>query len=142
MKKIFLVALFFALAGLVGFDGNGSASTNLLEVRAGTWPINLERDIDFRDTSYSLIFRDQSVITGVVLDTLPFADLRQLKYFQKGLTVLKTGNNGDIAKYNDYSIKRTDKRGEGTWYLLRYQWGETNFQQPEADLMINTIRHL
>jgi hypothetical protein len=65
-----------------------------------------------------------------------------LKYFEKALTTLKTGHNGDIAKFRDYSIKRADKKYEGTWYILKIKWGLTDFRQSEADLMINTIRAL
>ena len=142
MKRLILSVLLLPLAGLAGSHGADPSATNLVEVRSGEWPINLERDIDRRDTSYNLIYRDQSVVSGIVLDTLPFADLGQLKYFGKALSTLKTANNGDIAKFKDYSIKRTDKKGEGTWYMLRYQWGLTDFRQPEADIMIGAIRKL
>jgi hypothetical protein len=67
--------------------------------------------------------------------------LEQLRYFQQGLSALKTGNNGDIAKYKDYSIKRAQQKNEGIWYILRIKWGLTSFQQPEADLMIKTIKN-
>jgi hypothetical protein len=143
MKRFILSALLMPLAaGRPGFDQADPISTNLVEVRSGIWPMTLERTIDRPDTTYSLQFRDQQVINGVVLDTLPFPNLQQLKYFGKALSALKNGNNGDIAKFKDYSVKRADKKGEGTWYLLRYQWGLTDFQQPEADIMIKTIRSL
>lgn len=149
MKRFILCAILIPLAaGRPGFNQadpilkNDPISTNLVEVRSGEWPMILERTIDRPDTTYSLQFRDQQVINGIVLDTLPFPNLQQLKYFGKALSALKTGNNGDIAKFKDYSVKRADKKGEGTWYLLRYQWGLTDFQQPEADIMIRTIRSL
>jgi hypothetical protein len=134
MKKLILISL------LIPFGQ--SSSTNLVEVRSGEWPINLEKTVDRSDTSYSLIFRDQEVMNETVMDTLPFPNLLQLKYFQEGLSALKTGNNGDIAKFKDYSIKRADAKNESTWYILRIKWGLTSFQQAEADLMIRTIRNL
>jgi hypothetical protein len=142
MKRLILSFIFLPFAGKAGLHSFRLSSTNLVEVRSGEWPMNLERDIENRDTSYSLLFRDQQVSSGVMMDTLPFPNLEQLKYFEKALTVLKTGNNGDIAHFKDYSIKRADRKYDGVWYLLRIKWGLTNFRQPEADLMIKTIRNL
>lgn len=142
MKKSMLFAAILPLAGFAGFKLAGSTTVNLLEVRPDPWPINLQRTINNRDTSYALEFRDQQVLTGVMLDTLPFPNLKQLKYFEQGLSVLRKGNNGDVANYQNYSIKRTDVRKEPTWYLLRFKDGLTNFQQPEADKMIETIKGL
>jgi len=133
MKKLILFSLFLPIMH--------STSTNLVEVRSGDWPINLERTVERSDTSYSLLFRDQQVMNEVVMDTLEFPNLEQLRYFQQGLSALKTGNNGDIAKYKDYSIKRAQQKNEGIWYILRIKWGLTSFQQPEADLMIKTIKN-
>src|SRR5579863_5952151 len=100
MKRL---SLFFAFPltffAWLPLDPSG---TNLAEVRTGAWPMNLERDIDRRDTSYSLIFRDQQVGDAVLMDTLVFSDLRQLRYFGQALDVLKNGHNGDIATFKDY----------------------------------------
>ncbi|MHA4809736.1 hypothetical protein ACX0G9_16600 [Flavitalea flava] len=142
MKKLLLSALLLPFASLAGFIANPSESKNLLEVRAGDWPINLDRYIDRRDTTYLLMFRDQQVMSGVVMDTLPFPGLQQLKYFEQALTVLKTGHNGDIARFKTYSLKRADKKNEGTWYILRDKYGLTDFQQTEADMMTKTIKGL
>ena len=142
MKRLILSALFLPFAGKTGHFWVHANSTNLVEVRSGDWPINLERTIEKSDTSYSLLFRDQQVVTGVVMDTLPFPDLVQLKYFEEALSTLKTGNNGDIAKFKDYSIKRAEVKREPVWYILRIKWGLTNFQQPESDIMIRTIKNL
>jgi hypothetical protein len=147
MKRLIPTALILCFAALAAFtyrhsSTTNSSTTNLAEIRSGAWPMNLERDIDYRDTSYSLLFRDQEVVNGVAMDTLTFTDLRQLKYFQKALTTLKTGNNGDIARFKDYSVKRADKKYDGAWYILRVKWGSTDFRQPEADIMINTIKRL
>ena len=138
MKKGILFA-FIPFAGIAGFSLINNSTINLLEVRADPWPINLQKITEKTGTSYALEFRDQGVLNGVVLDTLPFANLEQLKYFGQGLSALKKGHNGDVANYKDYSIKRTDVKKEPTWYLLRFQEGLTNFQQPEADKMIETI---
>ncbi|HTS43145.1 MAG TPA: hypothetical protein VMH01_02035 [Puia sp.] len=145
MKKLILLLLSIPFVCFTGFKrvAHYSTNTNLVQVRGGDWPINLEKDTEKPGAvSYSLIFRDQSIMNAVVLDTLPFTDLGQLKYFEQALSALKKGNNGDIAKFKDYSIKRAEKKFEGVWYILRYQWGLTDFQQPEADIMINTIRGL
>jgi hypothetical protein len=143
MKKILLCALMFPCAAMhTGPNHEFPSSTNLVEVRSGTWPINMERDIEYRDTSYSLIFRNQEIMTDVVLDTLEFGNLTQLRYFEKALTALKSGGNGDIAKFKDYSIKRTDNKLQPTSYLLRLKWSSTEFKQPEADLMRKTVRGL
>jgi hypothetical protein len=142
MKKLILCSLFIPFAGKAGSNSGHAPEVNLLEVRSGDWPITLEMEVERSDTSYFLEFRDEQVLTGVVLDTLPFADKTQLKYFERALTTLKTANNGDIAKFKDYSIKRAEKKYDGVTYILRYQWGSTDFRQPEADMMIHTIRGL
>jgi hypothetical protein len=139
MKKLILISLFIPFAGKAGFNSVHKPSTNLVEVRSGDWPINLEKE---SDNSYSLQFRDEQYMNVVVMDTLPFADLSQLKYFEQALSVLKTGVNGDIAKFKDYSIKKVATKKDAIWYMLRFKWSLTNFQQPEADIMINAIKNL
>jgi len=141
MKKLILSALMLPFAG--GFSPrHPAAGANLVEIRSGEWPMNLEKESDGSGVSYALIFRDQEYTTVVILDTLPFPNLEQLKYFGKALSTLKAGNNGDIAQFKDYSIKRADKRFESTRYILRIKWGIVDFQQPEADIMINAIKGL
>jgi hypothetical protein len=142
MKKLILSLIIMPFAGRAGFNSQHVHSAVLLEVRSGDWPICLEKTSADQHTSYFLQFRDQHVLTGMLLDTLPFADLVQLKYFEKALSVLKNGTDGDIAKFKDYSVKRSESKKDGRWYILRYQWGLTNFQQHEADTLINTIRKL
>ncbi|HEV2480220.1 MAG TPA: hypothetical protein VGS79_11145 [Puia sp.] len=119
--------------------GLGSPRTESVEIRGGVWPISLERTTDRPGVSFSLIFRDQTEMQANVLDTLDFADAVQLRYFSKGLAALKAGSNGDIARFKDYTITRADKRFEGTWYIVRPEYGETKFQQPEADMITKTI---
>jgi hypothetical protein len=139
MKKLILSALLLPFAGKPAFYSGHPPSNNIVEVRKGDWPMNLQRE---DDASYSLIFRDQEVVSAVVLDTLPFPNVEQLRYFGKALSTLKAGNNGDIAQFKDYSIKRAEKKFEQTQYILRIKWGITDFQQPEADIMINAIKKL
>lgn len=140
MKRLFLSAIIIPLAVLNGHSGGYSESIVLAEVRKGDWPISLEKSIDRSGISYSLHFRDEQEMNAVVLDTLPFPNLEQLRYLEKALTTLKTANDGDIATFKNYSVKRTVKKYEGVFYILRYQWGSTDFRQPEADIIINTIR--
>jgi hypothetical protein len=137
MNKLLLSLLIFPLAAIFPTP---SPKGDPVEVRSGKWPINLERTTDRPGVSYSLIFRDQSVSNANVLDTLDFPNIEQLRYFGKGLTALKTGNNGDIARFKDYSLTRADKKFEGIWYILKDQYCETSFQQPEADIITKAIK--
>ena len=137
------LTFFFFPFTILSFLSLDPSATNLADVRTGQWPMNMERDIDGRDTSYALIFRDQQYEDGVVMDTLEFENLGQLRYLGQALNVLKKGNNGDIANFKDYSIKRADKRYDGgVWYILRIKFGLTDFQQREADIMCKTIDKL
>jgi hypothetical protein len=139
-KPTFLILFPLTILSWLPLD---PSATNLADVRTGDWPMNLERDIDRRDTSYSLIFRDQQYLNFVMMDTLEFENLGQLRYFGQALDVLKKGHDGDQANFSNYSIKRTDKRFDGgTWYMLKIKFGLTDFQQPEADIMRKTIAGL
>jgi hypothetical protein len=130
MKTLILCLLLLPLAG-----------SNAVEVRGGAWPIGLERSTGRPGVSYSLIFRDQSTLQATMLDTLDFSDKQQFQFFGKGLVALKGGNSGDVARFKDYSITRADKRLDGgVWYILKCQYGETSFQQPEADIINKAIR--
>ena len=142
MKQLFFSLLIIPIAGSGRFNRKPLYNDKPVEIRSGEWPIMLQRTIQQSDTTYSLQFRDAQVLSVLVMDTLPFPNLSQLKYFEKALTTLKTGNNGDIAKFKNYSIVRADKKYEGTWYILKLKWSLTDFRQSEADLMIKTIRSL
>lgn len=147
MKRLLLCTLFLPFAGGSGFTRVDPSTANLVEVnlaevRSGKWPINLERWTGHRDTSFVLLYRDQQVMNAEVIDTLPFADLRQLRFLDQALTSLRKAGNGEIATFKDYSIKRTDTKFDGTSYLLRFQEGSTEFRQPEADILSATIRKL
>jgi hypothetical protein len=139
MKKFLVLILLFPLAMKAQFKIVNSATINIIDVRQGTWPISLQRITKPSDTCYVLQFRTQEYNNSVIIKTLKFRDLGQLKYFQQGLSALKSGNNGDVAEFKDYTIKRVDVYKEGTSYILTCDGGLTNFQQNEADRMIAAI---
>jgi hypothetical protein len=142
MKKLILLNLSVLLIPFAGFRARpANLPESIVEVRAGKWPISLERNADGVGT-FSLIYRNQEVMDAVSNDTLTFSNLEQLRYFAKGLDALKAGTNGTTATFKEYSLSRADKKFEGIWYLLRYQFGSTSFQQPEADIMGKTIKGL
>ena len=144
MKKLIILSLFatpfFVKAQ---FTISNSSTTSLLELRQGTFPLELQRVIKETDTCYVLEFRDQQFTSVVNMSTLKFGNLQQLRYFMQALAVLKKGNTGDIAKFKDYTVKRVDVKKDGIWYTLICGEGEvTNFQQSEADKMVATIKSL
>jgi hypothetical protein len=144
MKKLIIFFLFIPFLSKAQFTIVNVSTTNLVEVRTGTWPLNLKRIIKETDTCYVLQFRDQGYANEVVMATLRFPNMEQLKYFEKGLAALRNGSNGDIAKFKDYTIKRLDVKKEGIYYVVNcVAAGETtNFQQPDADKIISTIDKL
>ena len=144
MKKLCLLFLLlpFAFGVKAQFKIVNTATIDLLNLRSDTWPINLQRVTKESDTCYVLVFRSQEYINEVIMKTLRFRNLEQLKYFQKGLSTLKNGSTGDVAEFQEYTIKRVDKKKEGSWYTLSFDGGITNFQQPEADKMIAVINTL
>lgn len=139
MKRLFLSALILPVAA-AAYSWTLVRPPDSVEVRSGKWPISLERTTDRAGVAFSLIFRDQSELNGTLLDTLDFADIGQLRYFDQGLAALKKGSNGETARFKDYSITRSDKKYDGTYYILRADFGQTTFQQPEADIMSKAIR--
>lgn len=143
MKKLILFAFLMPFFAKAQFTIVNTSTTDLVELRSGTWPLSLQRIIKESDTCYALNFRDQQYTNGVNMSMLKFHDITQLRYFEKALAALKNGSTGDIAKFKEYSIKRTDVKKEGVWYILTCEDGElTNFQQPEADKMITAISGL
>ena len=144
MKKIIILSLIIVpFISKAQFTITNSSTTSLLQVRDGTWPMELQRIIKETDTCYELEFRDQQFTSVVNMSTLKFGNLQQLRYFMQALAVLKKGNTGDIAKFKDYTVKRVDVKKDGIWYTLICGEGEvTNFQQSEADRMVATIKTL
>jgi hypothetical protein len=144
MKKLIILSLFATpFLAKAQFTITNSSTTSLIELREGTFPLELQRVIKETDTCYELEFRDQQYTSGVNMSTLKFGNLQQLRYFMQALAVLKKGNTGDIAKFKDYTVKRVDVKKDGIWYTLICGEGEvTNFQQSEADKMVATIKGL
>jgi hypothetical protein len=140
MKKLILILFLLPFLAKAQFTIVNTSTTSLVELRSGTWPLTLSRIIKESDTCYVLDFRDQQYTTDINMSSLRFGDLKQLKFFQKGLSALKSGTTGDIAKFKEYTIKRMDVKKQGIWYVLTCNDGSlTNFQQPEADKMIAAI---
>ena len=139
MKRLFLSALILPVAALI-YSWTAVKPPDSVEVRSGQWPIHLDRTTDRPGVSFSLIFRDQTVLVENVLDTLDFADVGQLRYFDQGLNALKKGTNGDCARFKDYTITRADKKYEGVYYILRADYGQTVFRQPEADIISKAVK--
>ncbi|HVY74150.1 MAG TPA: hypothetical protein VG890_04930 [Puia sp.] len=142
MKKLLLIFLCVPFLGKAQFKIVNMATINLLELRSDTWPINLQRVTTPTDTTYVLNFRTQEYTNAVIMKTLTFRSLDQLKYFEKALSALKVGSNGDVAEFKDYTLKRVDVKQDGIWYTLNYDGALTNFKQAEADKMISTISSL
>jgi len=143
MKKLIILALFVPFFAKAQFTITNSSTTSLLEVREGTWPLELQRIIKETDTCYVLEFRDQQYTTVVNMSTLRFGNLQQLKYFQQALSTLKKGGTGEMANFKGYTLKRVDVKKDGVWYTLSCGDGElTNFVQSDADKMIATIKTL
>jgi hypothetical protein len=144
MKKMLILSLFILpFISKAQFTITNSSTTSLLQVRDGTWPMELQRIIKETETCYVLEFRDQEYSNVVNMSTLRFGNMQQVKYFMQGLAALRKGNTGDIAKFKDYTVKRIDVKGTGVWYTLSCGEGElTNFQQSDADKMITAIKTL
>lgn len=143
LSSLLLLSLFVPFFAKAQFVIVNTSTTSIVEPRTGTWPLDLQRVIKESDTCYILEFRDQQFSSSVNMSMLRFGDLGQLRYFQKGLIALKGGTNGDIARFKEYTIKRSDVKKEGVWYILTCNDGSlTNFQQIEADKMIAAIKTL
>ena len=156
MKKLVLLAFLipFLTKTKAQFTLTNSSTTSICELRASTttWPLDLQRVIKQRDTTYVLSFRDQQYANVVSMSTLKFKDRGQLKYFQQALTSLAQLESGTIANFKDYTIKRADVKKDVVvgkkevkkdeiWYLLTCEDGTvTNFQQSEANKMISAIQ--
>ena len=137
MKRLFLSALILPVAATI-YSWTLTHPPDVAEIRAGVWPISLQRVDDRPGVSFSLIFRDQTEQFENVMDTLDFANMKQLKYLDDGLAALK--HNGDRAVYKDFSIARADKKYEDTFYILRANYGQTVFRQRHKDLLRIAIK--
>ena len=112
MKKLVLLLLLipFVTGIKAQFTLTNSSSVSLVELRPGTdtWPLDLQRVIKQKDTTYALNFRDQQFANSVVMTSLKFKDKEQLKYFQQALSSLATLGTGTTANFKGFSIKRAD----------------------------------
>jgi hypothetical protein len=148
MKKLIFLLLFlpflFITKAKAQFTITNTSTITLAELRTGDWPLELQRVVKESDTIYLLSFRDKQYPNSVNISTLKFGDLTQLKYFQKGLSALKSGSNGDEAKFKSFSIKRTDVKKTGTKYVLTCtdEGDVTDIQQTEADTLVKAIKSL
>jgi len=145
MKKLVFLAVFscFVAGAKAQFTIVNTSTTSLIEPRTGAWPLDLQRIIKESDTCYVLSFRDQQYTSSVNMSTLRFANTVQLRYLEQALTILKKGHDGDVAKFKDFSVKRSEAKKADVWYILTCTSGEiTNFQQPEADKMVAAIHVL
>jgi len=139
MKYLLLISLF--LHTHVGSWSKKAyyPDVNLMPVRLAPWPINMQRIVYFTDTCYAIQFRDQSTMNAVIYKTMDLETLEQLKYFKEGLLTLKKGQNGDVAEFRNYSIKKVGTKKENSWYILSYDGGVTNFQEAQANRILFII---
>ena len=142
MKILLLLPLFLPTSGTGTHTHAYPWITDTYEVRLAPWPITFKRTISETDTCYYLQFRNQHLLNGVDTKTLEFENLEQLHYFQQGLSVLKKGANGETAEFAHYSIKKVSTNREGIWYILTYGDAITNFQDAQANRLINIIKKL
>jgi len=145
MKKLIFLLLFlpFITKAKAQFTITNTSTITLAELRSGDWPLELQRIIKESDTLYLLSFRDKQYPNSLNMSTLQFGNLAQLKYFQKGLTALKNGSNGDEAKYKAFRIKRTDVKKNEIKYVLTTNDGDlTDLLQTEADILVKAIKGL
>jgi hypothetical protein len=142
MKQLLLISLFLHTGLGSRFKTANYPAVDLMQVRLDPWPINLQRVIYYTDTCYAVQFRDQSTMNSVAMRTMDLETMEQLKYFKEGLLTLKKGNNGDVAEFRNYSIKKVGTKKENSWYILSYDGAVTNFQEPQVNRMVFIINSL
>jgi len=142
MNYLLLLTLFLFYPGGTSSKTQSFPEVDLMQVRVGTWPINMQRFIYYTDTCFAIQFRDQHAMNAVIYKTMGLETKEQLKYFREGLTTLKKGHNGDIAEYSDYSIKKVGMKKEDSWYILSFDGGITNFQEAQANRLIYILNDL
>ena len=139
MKQLLLLPLFLQFSSGPVVKKAYYPSIDCMTVRLAPWLINMQRVIYYTDTCYAIQFRDQSLMNSVSLKTMDLETIEQLKYFREGLLTLKKGQNGDIAEFRNYSIKKVGTKKENSWYILSYDGAVTNFQEAQANRMIFII---
>jgi hypothetical protein len=139
MKQLLVIPLFFHMGGAAGIKQVFYPEVNFMQVRLAPWLINMQRIVYYTDTCYAIQFRDQSTMNAMIYKTMDFETLEQLKYFKEGLITLKKGQNGDVAEFRNYSIKKVGTKKENSWYILNYDGAVTNFQEAQANRMVFII---
>jgi hypothetical protein len=139
MKQLLVIPLFFHMGGTAGINQVFYPEVDLVQVRLAPWLINMQRIVYYTDTCYAIQFRDQSTMNAVIYKTMDFETLEQLKYFKEGLITLKKGQNGDVAEFRNYSIKKVGTKKENSWYILNYDGAVTNFQEAQANRIVFII---
>ncbi len=142
MKYFLLISYLIHFGDKAPVKDNRYPDVNYMQVRVGAWPINLQRVIFCTDTCYAIEFRDQSTMNAVANKSMCMETLAQLKFFKEGLISLKKGNNGDVAEYNNFSMKKVGTNKNNSWYILSYDNAVTNFQEPQLNRMIFLINDL
>lgn len=139
MKQLLVIPLFFHLGGAAGIKTAFYPEVDLMQVRLAPWSINMQRIVYYTDTCYAIQFRDQSAMNAVLYKTMDFETLEQLKYFREGIMTLKKGQNGDVAEFRDYTLKKVGTKKENSWYILNYDGAVTNFQEAQANRIVFII---
>ena len=139
MKQLLVIPLFFHMGGATGIKTVFYPEVDLMQVRLAPWSINMQRIVYYTDTCYAIQFRDQSAMNAVLYKTMDFETLEQLKYFREGLMTLKKGQNGDVAEFRDYTLKKVGTKKENSWYILNYDGAVTNFQEAQANRIVFII---
>ena len=139
MKQLLLIPLFLQISNGTGIKKAFYPEVNLMQVRLAPWSINMQRIVYYTDTCYAIQFRDQATMNAVIYKTMDLETLEQLKYFKEGLLTLKKGQNGDIAEFRNYTIKKVGTKKENSWYILNYDGAVTNFQEAQANRIIFII---
>jgi hypothetical protein len=139
MKQLLLIPLFLHVSNGAGMKKSFYPEVNLMQVRLAPWSINMQRIVYFTDTCYAIQFRDQATMNAVIYKTMDLETLEQLKYFKEGLLTLKKGQNGDVAEFSNYTIKKVGTKKDNSWYILSYDGAVTNFQEAQVNRIIFII---
>jgi hypothetical protein len=139
MKYVLLISMFLHSGSGNGYKKSAYPEVDLVQVRLAPWPINMQRVIYYTDTCYAIQFRDQSTMNSFAIKTMDLETMEQLKYFKEGLLTLKKGQNGDVAEFRNYTLKKVGTKKENSWYILSYDGAVTNFQEAQANRIIFII---
>jgi len=139
MRYLLFISLFLHTHMGSRINKTNYPEVDLIQVRLAPWPINLQRVIYYTDTCYAIQFRDQSTMNSFAIKTMDLETMEQLKYLKEGLLTLKKGQNGDVAEFRNYTLKKVGTKKENSWYILSYDGAVTNFQEAQANRIIFII---